>query len=143
MSFIEWTDRLSIRVPEMDQQHQKLVIMLNEYHDAVKAGKSREILGTMMNRAIDYTKTHLNAEERFLEGIDYAFINSHRTEHRRFTEQVLQLKVQYDAGDAGVEQRLLTLLRDWLVNHILKVDRMYGDYYLKQVAARSNAKSTV
>ncbi len=143
MSFIEWTDRLSIRVPEMDQQHQKLVIMLNEYYDAIKVGKDRDILGKTLNRVIDYTKTHLNAEERFMESIDYAFVNSHKTEHRRFTDQILQLKTQYDAGDAAVGHKLLSVLRDWLVNHIQKVDRMYGDYYLKQVAARSKTKTTV
>lgn len=143
MSFVDWTDKLSIRVPEMDKQHQQLVAMLNEYHDAMKAGKGRDTLGGIMNRLVSYTKTHLSNEERFLESIDYAFINSHKTEHRKFTEQVMQLKTQYDGGDNTVGIKLLTLLRDWLINHILKVDRMYADYYLKQVAAKSTAKSTV
>ncbi len=143
MSYVEWTDRLSIRVPEMDKQHQQLVAMLNEYHDSIQAGKGQETLGTIMNRLIDYTKTHLNSEERFLESIDYAFINSHKTEHRRLTEQVMQIKAQFDAGDLSAGPRLLTLLHEWLVNHIQRVDRMYGDYYLKQVAARSKAQATV
>ncbi len=142
MSFVEWTNNLSIRVPEMDQQHQQLVAMLNEYHDAAKAGKGHEALNALMNRLVDYTKTHLNNEERFLESIDYAFINSHKTEHRRLTEQVLELKIQFDSGDLSTGPKLLDLLRDWLVNHIRKVDRMYGDYYLKQVAARSSVKTT-
>ncbi len=143
MSFVEWTNNLSIRVPEMDQQHQQLVAMLNEYHEAAKSGKGHEALKALMNRLVDYTKTHLNNEERFLESIDYAFINSHKTEHRRFTDHVLELKIQYDSGDLSIAPKLLELLRDWLVNHIRKVDRMYGDYYLKQVAARSSAKTTV
>lgn len=143
MSFVEWSDNLSIRVPEMDNQHKQLVAMLNEFHDAMKSGKGRESVQTVMTKLVNYTKTHLAAEEQFLENLDYAFINSHKAEHRRLTEQVLQLKSQYDQGDLSVGPKLLTLLRDWLVNHIQKVDRMYGDYYLKQVATRSGAKSTV
>ncbi len=107
MSFVEWTNNLSIRVPEMDQQHQQLVAMLNEYHDAAKAGKGHEALNVLMNRLVDYTKTHLNNEERFLESIDYAFINSHKTEHRRLTEQVLELKIQFDSGDLSSGPKLL------------------------------------
>ena len=97
----------------------------------LKPAKVTRLLNALMNRLVDYTKTHLNNEERFLESIDYAFINSHKTEHRRLTEQVLQLKIQFDSGDLSAGPKLLELLRDWLVNHIRKVDRMYGDYYLE------------
>lgn len=143
MSFVEWTVNLSIRVPEMDKQHQQLVAILNEYHDAAKAGNGPDTLGGIMDRLVSYTKTHLSNEEQFLESIDYAFINSHKTEHRKLTEQVMQLKTQYDSGDSTVGTKLLNLLRDWLENHILRADRMYADYYLKQVAAKSKAKATV
>ncbi len=143
MSFVEWSDQLSIRVPEMDDQHKQLVAMLNEYHDALKTGNGREALGPIISRLVSYTRTHLTNEEKFLENIDYAFINSHKTEHRKLTEQVLDLQRQYNAGDNSISPRLLNFLRDWLVNHIRKVDRMYGDYYVKQTQNRANVKSTV
>lgn len=143
MSYIDWSDTLSIRVPEMDNQHKKLVAMLNELHDAMKAGKGRDSVGPIVTRLIDYTKTHLANEEKFLESINYAFINSHKTEHRKLTEQVLELQAKFNSGDATVAPKLLTFLRDWLVGHIQKVDRMYGDYYNKQLAAKNTAKSTV
>lgn len=143
MSYIDWTDTLSIRVPEMDNQHKKLVQMLNELHDAMKSGKGRDLVGPIVTRLVNYTKTHLANEEQFLESINYAFINSHKTEHRKLTEQVLELQAKYNLGDTTVAPKLLTFLRDWLVGHIQKVDRMYGDYYNKQLASKTAAKSTV
>lgn len=143
MSYIDWTDTLSIRVPEMDNQHRQLVQMLNEFHDAMKAGNGRNTVGPIVTRLINYAKTHLANEEKFLESINYAFINSHKTEHRRLTEQVLDLQAKFNTGDMTVAPKLMNFLRDWLVNHIQKVDRMYGDYYVKSMASKTTAKTTV
>jgi len=43
-------------------------------------------------------------------------------EHRKLIEQVSRFKAQYENG-AAVSIELLGFIRDWLVNHILKVDR--------------------
>jgi hemerythrin len=142
MSYIDWSDTLSIRVPEMDNQHKILVKMLNDLHDAMKAGNGRSVIGPIISKLVSYTKTHLANEEKFLESINYAFLNSHKTEHRKLTEQVLELQAKYNSGDMSVAPKLMTFLRDWLVGHIQKVDRMYGDYYNKQLASKSAAKTT-
>ncbi len=42
MSLINWDNTLSVNVAEIDGQHHKLVEMINELHDAMRQGKSRE-----------------------------------------------------------------------------------------------------
>ncbi len=39
MSFIDWTEQMSIHVPEMDAQHMQLIQLLNDLHDAMEEGK--------------------------------------------------------------------------------------------------------
>ena len=36
MALIEWSDDLSVKVKELDVQHQKLIAMINDLNDAMK-----------------------------------------------------------------------------------------------------------
>ena len=42
MAMITWSDNLSVNVGEIDMQHKKLVVMINELYDAMKIGKGKE-----------------------------------------------------------------------------------------------------
>ena len=39
MSIIQWDESLSVKVKEIDAQHQKLINLLNELFDAMRVGK--------------------------------------------------------------------------------------------------------
>ena len=45
MALLNWSSELSVGIPKIDQQHQKLVGFLNELYDAMQAGKGRDVLG--------------------------------------------------------------------------------------------------
>ncbi len=52
--------------------------------------------------------------------------------HDRIIGQAKDLKHRYDQGERGVAMELLMFLKDWLVEHIQKVDRRYMDCMRKQ-----------
>ncbi|HEY3278644.1 MAG TPA: hemerythrin domain-containing protein [Syntrophorhabdaceae bacterium] len=41
MALMAWNDNMSVNIKLVDGQHMKLVELLNEFHDAVKAGSAR------------------------------------------------------------------------------------------------------
>jgi hemerythrin len=45
MAFLNWSSELSVGIPKIDQQPQKLVGFLNELYDDMQAGKGRDVLG--------------------------------------------------------------------------------------------------
>ena len=67
MAFFNWEDRFSVGIAEIDMQHQKLVQMLNELYDAMKAGKGNDVLGKVLNGMIQYTASHFATEERYMK----------------------------------------------------------------------------
>ena len=44
MSFIEWDEKYSVQVKEIDEQHQKLIGLINTLHDAMRDGKGRDVI---------------------------------------------------------------------------------------------------
>jgi hemerythrin len=44
MALIDWDASYSVQVDEIDQQHQKLIAMINELNEAMKQRKGKELL---------------------------------------------------------------------------------------------------
>jgi hemerythrin-like metal-binding protein len=49
----------------------------------------------------------------------------HRDEHKKLVGDVLAQKAKFDQGEA-LSSELLSFIRDWLVNHIMKTDKALG-----------------
>ena len=56
MALIQWSPDYSVKVGEIDQQHQKLITMINELNDAMLKGKGKEILSKIIDGLISYTQ---------------------------------------------------------------------------------------
>ena len=63
---IQWDGSLSVNIAEIDSQHQRLVKMINELNDAMRVGKSRDVLGKIVTGLIAYVRVHFStrSEER-------------------------------------------------------------------------------
>ena len=64
MPLMTWTDKLSVGVGVIDEDHKKLVGMVNELYDAMQAGQGRDSLGRILNGLVQYTKFHFAREEK-------------------------------------------------------------------------------
>jgi len=128
MAMITWDDKYSVGVSEIDAQHKQLISMINRLHDAMLAGKSKEILGGILNGLIDYTGSHFKTEEVFFDKFAYPGTLYHVKEHRDFVSTVTNFKTKYDAGSASFSIELMTFLSDWLKKHISVSDKKYGPF---------------
>jgi hemerythrin len=48
--------------------------------------------------------------------------------HRRFETKVTEFQKRYAGGDRSVILETMNVVRDWLVNHIQKMDKKYGPH---------------
>ena len=128
MALITWNDSLSVKVKQFDEQHKKLVDMLNQLFDAMKAGKGSQVLGDILKQLITYTQTHFAAEERLLKQYAYPDFEAHKKEHNVLVMQVLDIQKQLGDGKAVLTQNVMNFLRDWLSRHIQGDDRKYGEF---------------
>lgn len=128
MPAIVWNDTYSVRIKQLDQQHQQLVKLVNELDEAMRSGKGKDVLAKTLSTLIDYTKTHFVTEERLLQTFGYPEFMAHKVEHDRLTEKVLQLQQQIAKSQIGLTIPIMTFLCDWLRTHILGSDMKYGSF---------------
>ncbi|WP_298439447.1 bacteriohemerythrin [Geobacter sp.] len=129
MALITWNDSLSVKVKQFDDQHKKLVDMVNQLFDAMKGGKGSQVLGDILRQLIAYTQTHFAAEERLMKQYAYPDYEAHKKEHNALVMQVLDLQKQFQEGKPVLTQNVMTFLRDWLSRHIQGDDRKYGVFF--------------
>jgi hemerythrin len=129
MSFITWKDSMSVNVKEIDDQHKKLISLINELHEWIRAGEKKDILGDMLEELINYTKYHFSAEERRMKQFSYIGYVEHKHEHDDFTDKVMSLKEKYDKGQGALSEEVSSFLKDWLTNHILGTDKKYTPFF--------------
>lgn len=128
MAFIDWTPALSVSIPSIDQQHQKLISLINELHDAMRMGKGRDVLGRVLGELLDYTRTHFADEEEKMRARGYADLAQHKRIHDELTEQVIRLKHEFDSGQTVLTIEVMNFLQHWLTNHIMVSDKAYMPY---------------
>lgn len=126
MALFTWNDSYSVKVAVCDQQHQRLFAIINELADAMRSGKGQEVVSSTVGELLQYTRTHFRQEETLMQKANYPELAAHQAMHHKFEADVEALQKQSRSGRAANSVQVLNLLRDWLVNHIQKVDRQYS-----------------
>ncbi|MEW6117819.1 MAG: bacteriohemerythrin [Nitrospirota bacterium] len=128
MALMTWSDALSVNIKEIDEQHKKLVGMINDLHDAMKVGKGTDVTGAILTGLVQYVATHFATEEKLMKAHSYPEFLKHKTEHENLTKQALELQKQFGEGKPVLTVELMNFLKNWLTNHIQGTDKKYGPF---------------
>ena len=129
MAVILWNDSLSVNVAEIDQQHRRLIEMINDLNDAMRQGKGNDVLGATVNGLLAYAALHFKTEEKYFDLFGYPAAAGHKKEHADFTEKVSGFKDGFEKGHLGLTVQILNFLGSWLQNHIKGSDKQYGPFF--------------
>lgn len=126
MAFVEWRPEFSVGVLEIDAQHQRLLDIINQLHDAMKMGSKPAMLAQVVNELVGYTRYHFAYEEKLMEAANYRELEEHRRKHRAMVAQVEGFRDLETSGQATVSLKLMAFLKEWLSRHILETDQRYA-----------------
>lgn len=124
-----WTEKLSIGLPEIDDQHKILISLVNKLHHAMKTKKGAAESGKILNELAQYTITHFAFEEKLFDKYDYPEKEGHKKYHAELVDKVSKFKEDFDSGRAGLSMDLMHFLMDWLNDHIMKTDKAYAPFF--------------
>ncbi len=129
---ITWNDNFTLGVPEMDQQHQGLLDLINSLHRVVMRDddihRLAEAKAQTIDALIEYCRRHFESEEEFMGSIGFPYLDDHRKEHQAFITKVLEYRDEPMTAYAVHASEVIKLMSDWLYDHVINKDKKYAEF---------------
>lgn len=138
MSKINWDQKFSIAIPDMDDQHKLWIDLINELHESLINTSTADALNQALIHAVDYTVFHFREEEELMQNVGYPAYHQHMIAHYNFANQMKKLRDDCSAGELVLCTEVMSHLMTWLVDHIMSLDKEYADFInLRDVKAEA------
>lgn len=145
MALMQWSEKMSVGVPELDADHKELIRIINQLSADADDSNRRSALRQSLFALLRYTEFHFAREESVMAACSFPGIEEHKRAHRAFVDRIRALNHKFDNDPEGttevVSEDLLRFLQDWLVHHILIEDKAYRTAAEANPEARKAAKS--
>ena len=132
--FMTFTSALSVGYNAIDEQHIRWIELINAVYNSLASGSSKEKLGMVLKDLVDYTVWHFGFENKMMNTYDYPEKDSHMKLHRDFIAEIKKLEERYESGEDIMGVNVLEFLKNWLSDHIMKIDTRLGAYLESQGA---------
>ncbi len=128
MKEIAWDNLLSVGDDEIDDDHRRLIDLLNILNHAVMEGEAPIYLAAVLEELINCTVWHFSHEERLMLKTGYEGYADHKAEHQELIKSVKALQQTIlEAGKQMVSDDI-EFLEHWLSEHILSTDMKLGTF---------------
>jgi hemerythrin-like metal-binding protein len=131
MAFITWNKDLSVKIDSIDDQHKKLIELINDFYENIKNRSNNESISKLLRGMNQYTVEHFDIEEELMKKYGYPDLTVHKKEHDKFVTKVTELEEKFNSGKVIVSFEITSFLKDWWKNHIQVVDQKYSDFFIK------------
>jgi len=119
---IQWSDKMSTGVENIDQEHKKLIRLINQSAQLTQGETDRNAIQQILDELFAYTEYHFQNEESLMQQIAHPHIAKHQEVHKMLIKEVKQRINQFNQGQLLI-QDLLEFLSAWLQEHILGMDK--------------------
>jgi hemerythrin len=124
--FMKWEPAFNLGIEKIDNQHRKIVELINSLNLAAMDNNSEEKIDDVLSQMTSYSQYHFKTEEDLFKKYSFPLFEEHLAEHASFIRKIAEFRSKFDQGQSIIF-RLLSYLRSWLSNHILDSDREYVD----------------
>jgi hemerythrin-like metal-binding protein len=148
-----WTENLSVGVKEFDEDHKRLIKMLNELHHAAKDAEAtgkvdKDEIEIALHRLENYAIGHCSREEALLAKTGYPGLEEHKKAHRQLLDQVADMTLRFrNSTDPRHATEIMECIFAWVTDHIYGTDKKYASHLrthpmVEQARAQWNALPT-
>ncbi len=125
-----WTEDLKTGVPTIDVQHKELVASINDLATAIEEGRGASAIKQLIVFMKYYAEWHFGHEESIAQKHQCPLAEANCHAHAQFIKLFEDLQQSYrdSQADESVALEMYEKLSDWLINHIMKIDKQIGHH---------------
>ena len=130
---MEWTQDMSVGIETIDSQHRELFKRINELLKAIKEHRCRSEIDGTIKFLDDYAVFHFREEEQRMVAAEYPGLEAHQQQHAIYMKNLAEVKEEaarprIQGASYELSVTVNQIVVDWIVDHIMKVDRKFGEY---------------
>ena len=125
---IQWKEEYSVGITHIDQDHKKLINLLNQFTIAYDHAMSEDFEREALEELVNYTVYHFNREEDLMREHGYPDFIAHQEKHQEMIKQVGNFVELYNEKGHDALKEISEYLTVWLINHINGTDKEYTQY---------------
>lgn len=132
MSLITWKDEYFFGIKEIDEQHQKILLILNKLYEIIEGTQdvSCNEVDEILKELTQYGMFHFGTEEWYFNKFDYNETDDHVAIHNQYRERLQDWEKKCSVDNAkAILIEMADYLKNWWEWHILKTDREYVEYF--------------
>lgn len=124
--WLTWEEQYSVFVDELDEQHRKILDLINILKRSQEVHREREAAKYALAEMQKYANAHFRSEEHYMEANHYPGLARHIEEHHFFIQKMTVLQEDVKLNRGNLDTKFLLFLKQWWINHILHVDHEYA-----------------
>jgi hemerythrin len=140
-----WREQFSVGNDVIDTDHKYLIEIINSAGTSLEA-KDRSALALALDRLSRYSQEHFAREEQFAGAVGYAGTARLGESHASLLKNLDEIRAEIDGmgeqWSAAVAAHFGELLRNWLVNHVIKEDLLMKSA-MQKFSPRFDPRSSV
>jgi len=128
MALIDWSSELVLGIAAIDEQHKKLIGIINDFHRGLTDGHANESIDNVLRQLFEYIHIHFSYEEKLLDEHAFPYSEQHCQKHNELIKQVEDFRDKLTEGRIMIGMDILSFLKDWILHHILEEDKAYVNF---------------
>lgn len=122
---MRWKKEYSVKVKEIDIQHKKIFVLINDLNKAIINKNFSETLRKIIDGLVDYSIYHFETEEKYFKKFNFEYSDEHKKEHESFKKKITEIIKKIDNNEMEISFELVDFLEDWIINHVTGSDQKY------------------
>ena len=130
---IEWSRKYNTGIKKIDDQHKKLVDLINILYDKVVINDDSSSVQEAIVDLKLYTIFHFGSEEKLFKKHEYNEEDhqDHLKKHKDFIDEISVYMGDQETSQHELGYRLVEYLKKWLFSHILVCDMKFASFMKK------------
>ena len=117
MALIIWKDAFSVGVPDVDHEHQQLISLINELHEAMTSTDSDVSVMDFLGEIYTNVSAHFALEEKVMREHNYDEYAEHKADHEILLDEMRDIMDDYEENAFFSDDAFANAVEKWFTNH--------------------------
>jgi hemerythrin-like metal-binding protein len=122
MVLIEWREEFEVGIVDVDHEHQELIKLINDLHDAMSGENATISVMDFLGEIYSHVSAHFALEEKIMRTQKYDQYTDHKADHERLLDELRDIMDDYEESAYYSDEEFSTHIKRWFTEHFKTKD---------------------